>query len=165
MRQPALTSQWKSCRGRGLRQRLTSRPSRRQGPDAIIPSAGWSLKGERGQHFFVSEVAVADYTWEGQRHIVLLDQDNPALEERTDPNFLYYHERETGNRWAIGRYPSSSQDYVLYYQPSNGPKVWTRFHRAHLSRNDDRSVIVVDAIVVIESPATVSIQTEPTCGY
>lgn len=130
-----------------------------------IPSAGWSLKGERGQHLFVNDAAVADYTWEGKRHIVLLDQDNPALEERTDTNFLYYHERETGNRWAIGRYPSSSQDYVLYYQPSNGPKVWTRFHRARLSRNEDRSVIVVDAIVVIESPATVSIQTEPTCGY
>jgi hypothetical protein len=129
-----------------------------------IPSAGWSLKGERGQHFFISEVAVADYTWEGQRHIVLLDQDNPALKERTDPNFLYYHERETGNRWAIGRFPSNSQDYVLYFQPSNGPKVWTRFHRAHLSRNDDCSVVVVEAIVVIESPATVSIQTEPTCG-
>jgi hypothetical protein len=130
-----------------------------------IPSQGWSLKGERGQHLFVSEVAVADYTWDGQRHIVLLDQDNPALQERSDPYFLYYHERETDNRWAIGRYPSSGQDYVLYFQPADGPKVWTRFHRAHLSRNDDRSVVVVDAIVVIDSPVTVSIQAEPTCGY
>jgi hypothetical protein len=130
-----------------------------------FPSAGWSLKGERGQHLFVNDAAVADYTWEGKRHIVLLDQENLALQERSDPYFLYYRERETSNRWAIGRYPSNSQDYVLYFQPSNGPKVWTRFHRAHLSRNDDRSVIVVDAIIVIESPATVSIQTEPTCGY
>ena len=130
-----------------------------------MPSGGWSLKGERGQHFFVNEVAVADYTWEGQRHIILLDEDNVALQGRTDPYFLYYRERETGNRWAIGRYPSSSQDYVLYFQSLNGPKVWTRFHRAHLSRNDDRSVIVVDAIVVIESPATMSIRTEPTCGH
>ncbi len=130
-----------------------------------ILSPGWSLKGARGQHLFVNDAAVADYTWEGKRHIVLLDEDNPALEERTDPYFLYYHERETGNRWAIGRYPSSSQDYVLYFQPSNGPKVWTRFHRAHLSRNDDRSVVVVEAIVVMESPAIVSIQTEPTCGF
>lgn len=130
-----------------------------------IPSAGWSLKGERGQHFFVSGVAVADYTWEGQRHIVLLDEDNPARQERTDPYFLYYRERETGNRWAIGRYPSSSQDYPLYFQPLNGPKFWTRFHRAHLSRNDERSFIMVDTVVVIESPTTVSVQTEPTCGH
>ena len=101
-------------------------------------SAGWSLKGERGQHLFVNDAAVADYTWEGKRHIVLLDQDNLALQERSDPCFLYYHERETGNRWAIGRYPLSGQDYILYFQPLNGPKVWTRFHRAHLSRNDDR---------------------------
>jgi hypothetical protein len=127
-------------------------------------ATGWSLKGEGGQHFFVNDVAVADYTWKGQRHIVQLDRDNPAREDGNDPYFVYYRERETGNRWAIGRYPSSSQDYAVYFQPSNRPKVWTRFHRARMSRNDDRSAIVVDAIVVIESPATVSIPTEPRCG-
>ena len=133
-------------------------------PSRDVPSAGWSLKGELGQHIFINDVAVADYTWEGRRHIVLLDQDRLPQQGPSDPYYLYFHERETGNRWAIGRYPSAAQDYAVYFQSFDGPKVWTRFQRARLSRNEDRSVIAVGPIV-IESPSVELFQAEPMCGH
>jgi hypothetical protein len=95
---------------------------------------------------------------------VLLEQDAPAQEKQTSPYFLYYHERKTGNRWAIGRFPSAIEEYLLYFQPLSGPKVWVRFQQARLSRTDDPSVVTVDAIPVIESPQVTIIQVEPTCG-
>ena len=138
-------------------------PAMNSKPD--MPSASWSLQGERGQYFFFSEVAVADYTWEGRRHIVLLDQDDPAQLKRVDPHFLYYHERASGNRWAIGRFPNINQDYVVYFQPFNGAKVWTRFQQAHLHRDDERSLLPIDAVFLVESQPTTVIQAEQTCGH
>ena len=123
---------------------------------------GWSLKGARGQHLFVGDVAMADYTWEGRRHIALLEQD-PEQQTQSDPHFLYYHERQTGNRWAIGRYPSVHQAYASYYQPAGGPKVLTRFQEARLGRTNDRSLVSTSAIVVVESPIETVIEIEPKC--
>lgn len=130
-----------------------------------VPPASWSLKGQRGQHFFFSDLAVADYTWGGRRHIALLDQDDFAQLKRVDPYFLYYHERESGNRWAIGRFPTMSQDYVVYFQPLDGAKVWIRFQQAYLHRDDERSPLPIEAVFVVESQPTTMILVEPTCGH
>ena len=132
---------------------------------------GWALKGERGQHLFFGDLAIADYTWEGRRVIIGIDQD-PTEETEADPNFLYFHERETGNRWALGRYSNAARTHAVYFQSANGPKEWTRLHDARLSQTNDRSTVLrsvlstrvlSEAPIVIE-PALPSSTLEQTCG-
>lgn len=96
--------------------------------------AGFGLVGSGGRHYVFGGLAVADYSWNNQQHIVTLQQEEPTLLARPDDDFLYYRELGTGHRWALGRHPLADDTYVVYFQPREGSTAskWTLFHRARL---------------------------------
>ena len=111
---------------------------------------GWVLSGPRGRHYFFGGLAVADYSLQGGRRIVTLQQEEPTLLPKPDPHFLYYRELQSGNRWAVAREPLSDGTYVVYFQRKMSPeepafsatsapvvttdttKAWKVFQRARL---------------------------------
>jgi hypothetical protein len=104
---------------------------------------GWVLSGARGRHYFFGGLAVADYSYQGERRIVTLQQEEPTLLPKPDPHFLYYRELESGHRWAVAREPLEDGTYVLFYQrkgteKSTDPKkAWKEFQRANLEWKKD----------------------------
>jgi hypothetical protein len=99
---------------------------------------GWVLSGSRGRHYFFGGLAVADYTYQGERQIVTLQQEEPTLLPKPDVHFLYYRELRSGHRWAVAREPLSDGTYVIFHQrkgseqSTNPKKAWQEFQRARL---------------------------------
>ncbi len=99
---------------------------------------GWVLSGSRGRHYFFGGLAVADYTYQGERRIVSLQQEEPTLLPKPDAHFLYYRELQSGSRWAVAREPLSDGMYVIFHQPKGSEKSadpkksWKEFQRARL---------------------------------
>ena len=58
---------------------------------------GWILSGSRGRHYFFGGLAVADYSYQGERRIVTLQQEEPTLLPKPDAHFLYYRELASRN--------------------------------------------------------------------
>lgn len=106
---------------------------------------GWVLSGSRGRHYFFGGLAVADYSYQGERQIVTLQQEEPTLLPKPDPHFLYYRELESGHRWAVAREPLTDGTYVVFYQrkgtekSADPKKAWKEFQRAHLEWKKDDS--------------------------
>jgi len=99
---------------------------------------GWMLSGSRGRHYFFGGLAVADYSYQGERRIVTLQQEEPTLLPKPDSHFLYYRELDSGHRWAVAREPLRDGTYAIFYQrkgaeKSTDPKkTWKEFQRARL---------------------------------
>jgi len=99
---------------------------------------GWALSGSRGRHYFFGGLAVADYSYQGERRIVTLQQEEPTLLPKPDAHFLYYRELDSGHRWAVAREPLRDGTYAIFYQrkgaeKSTDPKkTWKEFQRARL---------------------------------
>src|SRR5436190_8018425 len=83
---------------------------------------GWALSGSRGRHYFFGGLAVADYSYQGERRIVTLQQEEPTLLPKPDPHFLYYRELDSGHRWAVAREPLRDGTYAIFYQRKGAEK-------------------------------------------
>jgi len=116
--------------------------------------SGWGLVGPSGRHYFIGAQGLADYLRGGQRHIVALEQEDPAHHASPDPNYLYYRETLAGHRWAIGRQPGADRSYSVYFQEVDSPGTWNVFQRTRGSWED----------LPVDEPTTVLLQYEPTCG-
>ena len=101
-----------------------------------LEHAGYGLVGSGGRHYIFGGLAVADYSRDGEQHIVTLKLDEPTTLAKPDEDFLYYRELGAGHRWAIGRHPLKDDSYAVYFQPQSAPTAaagkWTLFHRARL---------------------------------
>jgi hypothetical protein len=104
---------------------------------------GWALSGSRGRHYFFGGLAIADYSYQGERQIVTLQQEEPTLLPKPDPHFLYYRELHSGHRWAVAREPLRDGSYVVFYQrkgaekSADPKKAWKEFQRAQLEWKKD----------------------------
>lgn len=123
------------------------------GQQGTLEPEGWGLAGPRGQHYFFGRTATADYRRDGRQSIVTLEQEDAAPHVQADPRFLYYREVGAGHRWAFGRQPTASDEYVVYFQ-SAGKRTWTLFHKARLNW------VGLD----IDPVAEASCGDEPSCG-
>ena len=97
--------------------------------------AGYGLVGSGGRHYIFGGLAIADYSRNGEQHIVTLKLEEPTTLAKPDEEFLYYRELGAGHRWAIGRHPLKDDTYAVYFQPQPAGRAaskWTLFHRARL---------------------------------
>jgi hypothetical protein len=107
---------------------------------------GWGLAGPSGRHYVFGDLAVADYRWQGERHIVTLELETNLPKE--DPNFLYYRETRDGHRWALATHAGPDRMYSVYFQPQSQPvaggkPTWRRFQRAELLQSGAESAQMV----------------------
>lgn len=106
---------------------------------------GWVLSGSRGRHYFFGGLAVADYSYLGERRIVTLQQEEPTLLPKPDPHFLYYRELDSGHRWAVAREPLKDGTYAIFYQrkgadkSADPKKAWNEFQRGRLEWKKDEA--------------------------
>lgn len=90
---------------------------------------GWSLVGRQSRHYIFGGLAMADYSWRGERRIVTMQEETSLPKD--DPSYLYYRELRTGNRWAYRRNPLPDRTYSIWYQPQGAAK-WLRLERGVL---------------------------------
>lgn len=93
---------------------------------------GWSLSGPRAKHYIFGGLAVADYTWQGKRRIVTLQEHIDQL--KPDEDYLYYRELRDGNWWAFRKHPWPDRTYSVWFRAADAPRgaKWERLHMARL---------------------------------
>lgn len=92
---------------------------------------GWSLTGPRAKHYVFGGLAIADYTWQGKRRIVTLQEQ--ATTPEPDSEYLYYRELRDGNWWAFRKKPWPDNTYSVWYRPKQTPpSQWLRLQRSNL---------------------------------
>ena len=124
-------------------------------PEGAATVVGWGLYGPRARFYFVGQGAIADYQHNGRRYIVALAEEDPASQTKTDPNFLYFREAQTGHRWAISRQVRADGTCSVYFQLAATPGEWTLYQRSRPTWEEEP--------VVDQPPFHILI--EPGCGH
>jgi hypothetical protein len=92
---------------------------------------GWGLSGPRARHYIFGGLAVADYSWQGKRRIVTLQEQTDF--PKPDPDYLYYRELRSGNWWAFRKHPWPDRTYSVWFRPVEQPGgKWQRLQLAVL---------------------------------
>ena len=93
---------------------------------------GWSLTGPRARHYIFGGLAVADYSWQGKRRIVTLQEQTDF--PQPDPDYLYYRELRDGNWWAFRKHPWPDRTYSVWFRSVDVPgSKWQRLQMAALA--------------------------------
>jgi hypothetical protein len=99
-----------------------------------IETTGYALVGPTAHHYIFGNLAVADYLWQGRRHMVSLELETNLPKD--DPNFLYYREIRDGHRWAFATKAGPDRRFAVFYQPqpstASAKPAWRRVQRAQL---------------------------------
>lgn len=93
---------------------------------------GWSLSGPRARHYIFGGLAVADYTLQGRRRIVTLQEQTDF--PRPDPDYLYYRELRSGHWWAFRKHAWPDRTYSVWFRNVDEPgSKWQRLQLATLT--------------------------------
>jgi hypothetical protein len=126
-------------------------------PPQITEQNPWGLVGPQFRFYCLGAEGVIDYQQSGERRVGKLQAEDPAGHARHDPNFHYFRETGTGNRWAIGRQPGAGGQHRVYFQAVDAAKSWVLHERARGTWEPEAPLLAVE-------PDAVLIWDEPACG-
>ena len=93
---------------------------------------GWSLSGPRARHYIFGGLAVADYSLQGKRRIVTLQEQTDF--PKPDPDYLYYRELRSGHWWAFRKHAWPDRTYSVWFRNVDVPgSKWQRLQLATLT--------------------------------